>query len=150
MSFEAGPVHRVGSHLFGDSHHNGSEFGLDFEILLGCSFGNHQSNDFGVSQAAGPNEGGPSLLVVLYVRVIFTFIVKVCLSLDTPLNLFVLAFLDAGDQSLVERCLVLAGHLLLLLLLLFALDYFHLLFLLQLNVQLFIMLLDFLWELSIK
>ena len=66
---------------------------------------------------------------------IFTLVVEVCLSLDASLNLFVLAFLDAGDQSLVECCLVLAGHLLLLLLLLLALDHLHLLFLLLLHLQ---------------
>lgn len=62
-----------------------------------------------------------------------TLVVQICLSFDASLNLFVIAFLDGRDESLVECCLIFACDLLLFFVVLLFLWEFWLLFLVMLH-----------------
>ena len=57
-------MERIGPDLFGCAHHYISIFWLDFEVLVGSTFGKHEPDYSGMSEATGPNETCPFLLVV--------------------------------------------------------------------------------------
>jgi hypothetical protein len=64
VSFERGPVERVGLEFFGGPHHHSSILGFDFKILLSRSLRDEKFDRFCASKTAGPNEGCPFLFVV--------------------------------------------------------------------------------------
>lgn len=65
VAFEACPMQRIWPHLLGRPHCHLPKFRLDFQILLGSSFGDHQSHNPGIPLAASPYKSSPSFLVIL-------------------------------------------------------------------------------------
>lgn len=65
VAFEACPMQRIRPHLFGRPHRHLPKFRLDFQILLGSPFGDHQPHNPGISLAAGPYKSSPSFLIIL-------------------------------------------------------------------------------------